>query len=201
MIRKLLLNDGRAERELVLKGTIVVGRDPSCHINDLDPLLSRRHAEFVAGPDGAIVRDLGSRNGILVNGNKVPQVLKPGDIVRWGLSSPFRGCLAAGHRASGPGARDDRDRHGNADDGAVAARCSASNASAAGCGGTHRRGCDVGGEDAGPVRLRPDHAAHAACGETRRGSRHRFRRHPGSDVVADRGTRGRGATCRIRGVD
>ena len=85
MIRKLLLNDGRAERELVLKGTIVVGRDPSCHINDLDPLLSRRHAEFVAGPDGAIVRDLGSRNGILVNGNKVPhQVLKPGDIVQLG---------------------------------------------------------------------------------------------------------------------
>ena len=85
MIRKLLLNDGRAERELVLKGTILVGRDPSCHINDLDPLLSRRHAEFVAGPDGVIVRDLGSRNGILVNGNKVPhQVLTPGDIVQLG---------------------------------------------------------------------------------------------------------------------
>lgn len=85
MIRKLLLNDGRAERELVLKGTIVVGRDPSCHINDLDPLLSRRHAEFAAGPDGVIVRDLGSRNGILVNGNKVPhQVLRPGDIVQLG---------------------------------------------------------------------------------------------------------------------
>ena len=53
MIRKLLVNDGRSERELLLDGTIVVGRDPSCHINDLDPLLSRRHAEFVAGPDGA----------------------------------------------------------------------------------------------------------------------------------------------------
>ncbi len=66
-------------------GTIVVGRDPSCHINDLDPLLSRRHAEFVAGPDGVIVRDLGSRNGILVNGNKVPRkALTPGDIVQLG---------------------------------------------------------------------------------------------------------------------
>jgi predicted component of type VI protein secretion system len=83
MIRKLVLNDGRSESELVLKGTIVVGRDPSCHINDLDPLLSRRHAEFVASSEGVIVRDLGSRNGILVNGNKVPrQVLTPGDIVQ-----------------------------------------------------------------------------------------------------------------------
>ncbi len=85
MIRKLVLNDGRSERELVLKGTIVVGRDPSCHVNDLDPLLSRRHAEFVSGLQGVYVRDLGSRNGILVNGVKVPESkLKPGDVVQLG---------------------------------------------------------------------------------------------------------------------
>jgi FHA domain-containing protein len=85
MIRKLILSDGRSERELILKGTLVVGRDPSCHVNDLDPLLSRRHAEFVSGRQGVMVRDLGSRNGILVNGVKVPQqLLVPGDIVQLG---------------------------------------------------------------------------------------------------------------------
>ena len=85
MIRKLIVTDGRGERELLLVGTLVVGRDPGCHLNDLDPLLSRRHAEFVVNAQGATIRDLNSRNGILVNGSKVPQhALKPGDVVQLG---------------------------------------------------------------------------------------------------------------------
>jgi hypothetical protein len=85
IVRKLLVSDGRTERELLLVGTIVVGRDPSCQLNDLDPLLSRRHAEFVPTAKGVTVRDLKSRNGILVNGDKVPEhALKPGDEVQLG---------------------------------------------------------------------------------------------------------------------
>jgi hypothetical protein len=85
IVRKLLVSDGRTERELLLVGTIVVGRDPSCQLNDLDPLLSRRHAEFVPTGKGVTVRDLKSRNGILVNGDKVPEhALKPGDVVQLG---------------------------------------------------------------------------------------------------------------------
>ena len=85
VVKKLLVNDGRSEREVLLVGTIVVGRDPSCQLNDLDPLLSRRHAEFVPSGKGVTVRDLKSRNGILVNGDKVPEhVLKPGDVVQLG---------------------------------------------------------------------------------------------------------------------
>jgi hypothetical protein len=83
--RKLIIHDGKSERELVLIGTLTVGRDPSCHISDLDPLLSRRHAEFVTGKSGCTVRDLGSRNGMLVNGLKVrEQLLKEGDLVQLG---------------------------------------------------------------------------------------------------------------------
>jgi pSer/pThr/pTyr-binding forkhead associated (FHA) protein len=83
--RKLVVNDGRSEREVLLVGPIVIGRDPSCHISDLDPLLSRRHAEFVPRPTGLLVRDLGSRNGILVNGSKVPErMLTSGDVVQLG---------------------------------------------------------------------------------------------------------------------
>src|SRR5262249_49886994 len=85
IVKKLLVNDGRSEREVLLVGTIVVGRDPSCQLNDLDPLLSRRHAELVPSSKGVTVRDLKSRNGILVNGDKVPEhVLKPGDVVQLG---------------------------------------------------------------------------------------------------------------------
>lgn len=85
MIRKLLINDGRTEREVVLVGSVVVGRDPACHISEADPLLSRRHAEFSVAADAVTLRDLGSRNGMLVNGAKVPQhVMTSGDVVQLG---------------------------------------------------------------------------------------------------------------------
>ncbi len=85
IVRKLLVTDGSSEQEVLLVGTLVVGRDPSCQLNNLDPLLSRRHAEFVCSNQGVTIRDLKSRNGILVNGNKVPEhALKPGDVIQLG---------------------------------------------------------------------------------------------------------------------
>jgi pSer/pThr/pTyr-binding forkhead associated (FHA) protein len=85
VIRKLVISNGRSERELLLVGNIIVGRDPACHVSDPDPLLSRRHAEIVANVHGVSVRDLDSRNGILVNGEKTrEQVLLPGDVVQLG---------------------------------------------------------------------------------------------------------------------
>lgn len=85
MTRKLIIHDGRSEREFVLGATVTVGRDPSCHISDVDPLLSRRHAQFVTTEDGCTVRDLGSRNGMLVNGVKVRERrLSEGDLVQLG---------------------------------------------------------------------------------------------------------------------
>ena len=85
MTRKLIVKDGRGQRELLLVGNMVIGRDPTCDVSDANPLLSRRHAEFVVGPQGVSVRDLNSRNGILVNGTKVGDaVLRPGDTVQVG---------------------------------------------------------------------------------------------------------------------
>ncbi len=85
MIRKLVLGNGRSEREVPVVGNLVVGRDPSCDISEPDPLLSRRHAEILAGAHGVSVRDLDSRNGVLVNGEKTrEQVLFAGDIVQMG---------------------------------------------------------------------------------------------------------------------
>jgi hypothetical protein len=79
----LLVDDGALPRELVLVGTTLVGRDPECEISHADPRLSRRHAEFRVTAEGVRLRDLGSRNGTLVNGRRVDEiVLTPGDIVQ-----------------------------------------------------------------------------------------------------------------------
>ena len=82
MSRKLVLDDGRAERELVVRDKLTVGRDPACEISDADPRLSRRHAEFRSRRSGIVVRDLDSRNGVRVNGRAVQEtLLSPGDLV------------------------------------------------------------------------------------------------------------------------
>ncbi len=53
----------------------------------LDPGVSRRHAGIRRDEHGYEVADLGSTNGIYVNGQRVPkQRLAPGDVVRIGNS-------------------------------------------------------------------------------------------------------------------
>jgi pSer/pThr/pTyr-binding forkhead associated (FHA) protein len=83
MSRKLIVNDGRETRELLVAGTMGVGRDPICEISADDPLLSRRHAEFRATPEGVVLSDLDSRNGIRVNGIVTKRaVLRDGDQIQ-----------------------------------------------------------------------------------------------------------------------
>ncbi len=85
MTSKIIVNDGRGPRELLLVSNLVVGRDPVCDLSGEDSLLSRRHAEFVVTPTEVRVRDLGSRNGVYVNGRKVADAaLKPGDALAIG---------------------------------------------------------------------------------------------------------------------
>ena len=62
MIRRLVIANGREEREILLVGNITIGRDPSCHVTESDPLLSRRHAEIVANVHGVSIRDLRSES-------------------------------------------------------------------------------------------------------------------------------------------
>ncbi|HJL16044.1 MAG TPA: FHA domain-containing protein [Sandaracinaceae bacterium LLY-WYZ-13_1] len=49
-------------------GEFTVGRSSSCHLALDDALVSRRHAVFHVREDGVEVEDLGSRNGVQVNG-------------------------------------------------------------------------------------------------------------------------------------
>ena len=71
--RRLVVRDGAAEREVLLVGTVTVGRSPSCEVSSPDPRLSRTHAAFeVVGAD-VMVRDLESRNGTRVNGAAIKE--------------------------------------------------------------------------------------------------------------------------------
>jgi hypothetical protein len=54
-------------------GRFAIGRSPDCQLSLDDPLVSRRHALLVVAQDWVEVQDLGSRNGVLVNGQRIEQ--------------------------------------------------------------------------------------------------------------------------------
>jgi hypothetical protein len=66
----------------------VLGRSRDADIVLDDPNVSRHHAEVRPSGGSWIVNDLGSTNGIKVNGRRVdgPQSLKPGDVIEIGTS-------------------------------------------------------------------------------------------------------------------
>lgn len=85
MARTLVVEDGVDRREVLLAGTVSIGRDPGCDITHGDPRLSRRHAEVRVTADGIVVSDLESRNGIRVNGRPAREVtLRAGDVLEAG---------------------------------------------------------------------------------------------------------------------
>jgi hypothetical protein len=62
-----------------------IGRLPECNITLNDPNVSRHHAEVRAQGSGFVIVDLGSTNGVKVNGVKVgQQVLNDGDQITIG---------------------------------------------------------------------------------------------------------------------
>jgi pSer/pThr/pTyr-binding forkhead associated (FHA) protein len=83
--RRLIVVTPEGERELLFIGRLTVGRAPECDISLADTKISRRHAEFDASGPTPRVTDLGSRNGILVNGRKVGAAdLVVGDVITVG---------------------------------------------------------------------------------------------------------------------
>ncbi|HET9316413.1 MAG TPA: FHA domain-containing protein, partial [Vicinamibacteria bacterium] len=101
-----------ATHEVELQGTVaILGRDPSCDLVINDVKCSRRHAVMEAGPDGLVVRDSGSANGVFVNGRKIDRVaLQEGDEVKLGdvtlvvLAEEVAGTLVMGPDEYGSGA-------------------------------------------------------------------------------------------------
>jgi pSer/pThr/pTyr-binding forkhead associated (FHA) protein len=75
----------RQEFELPV-GELTIGRSPDCRLSFDDPRVSRRHAVIVVTKLAVTLRDLGSRNGVLVGGERVrgERVLAPGDVISVG---------------------------------------------------------------------------------------------------------------------
>jgi pSer/pThr/pTyr-binding forkhead associated (FHA) protein len=67
-------------------GEFAVGRSCECQLALDDPMISRRHAVFVATDDKLFVEDLGSRNGVKVNQLRINGrvELNSGDVVTIG---------------------------------------------------------------------------------------------------------------------
>jgi len=80
-----VLREGSTEHHLSNDSTII-GRGTSVDIILTGPLVSRRHAELTLSDDGLIVSDLGSRNGVFINGHRLtrPTLLAAGDLLAVG---------------------------------------------------------------------------------------------------------------------
>lgn len=81
--RLSLLEGDAAVKEFLLKpGVSVIGRLAQSDIHLPSPDVSRRHAQINVGPDGCFITDLGSENGVKVNGRLVEShQLEDGDAV------------------------------------------------------------------------------------------------------------------------
>ena len=84
----LVLPDGR--RIALTPAPIVIGRLPECQVVLNDPNVSRRHAQITKENGQISILDLGSTNGIKVNGRQLRDaVLVDGDEVQIGASRLF----------------------------------------------------------------------------------------------------------------
>ena len=75
---RLVSLDGHSD--IPLDHVVVVGRGRRCDVRIESFRVSRRHCCLTLDRDGVLVRDLGSTNGTLINGQRVKEgVLRPGD--------------------------------------------------------------------------------------------------------------------------
>lgn len=79
----------KVEESYVLSGKKVLGRSSATDIPIGDPFLSQQHAEFYSENGTYYLKDLGSKNGTVLNGNRVTQdaSLKNGDKIEVGQLS------------------------------------------------------------------------------------------------------------------
>ena len=68
-------------REIALHdGDNIIGRDPGATVRLDLPSVSRRHARIVVSSDGAVVEDLGSKNGTLLRQDRITSPVRLADL-------------------------------------------------------------------------------------------------------------------------
>ncbi len=86
-VKLRVLAGKNAGREIELSvPEFFIGRGDDCHLRPRSDLVSRQHTAIKIGDDGVKIRDLGSRNGTYLNGERIEdeQTVKPGDQLRVG---------------------------------------------------------------------------------------------------------------------
>lgn len=79
------MSDRAAAPILLQRPVMLIGRHPECDVRLERPQISRRHCCVAQAYDRLLIRDLGSRNGVRVNGRVVQESpLHPGDEVAIG---------------------------------------------------------------------------------------------------------------------
>ena len=80
MIVQLVVAAGHRTGQVIpiLTEKFVIGRAEDCHLRSRSELMSRYHCAILVGDD-VVVRDLGSKNGVLLNGEKVQAEHKLGN--------------------------------------------------------------------------------------------------------------------------
>src|SRR5271163_688913 len=86
---QLVVHDGDQKRTVTIDPLpFTIGRQPDRNLCLSTPQVSREHAVIQRDADGFLIKDLGSRYGTLVNGERKEQArLKPGDRIQLGTSS------------------------------------------------------------------------------------------------------------------
>lgn len=74
-----------------ITGEILIGREATCTIVVMDRQVSRYHVRITMKGDGALLEDLGSKNGTFLNGEMIsePVLLQDGDVVQVALAQQF----------------------------------------------------------------------------------------------------------------
>ncbi len=103
--------DGSVREHVLGALPLVVGRDDSADIRVDDRKVSRRHAAFRVADGQVWVEDLGSVNGVRLNGKKISQkaVLLPSDVINMGAYA-LRVRAPRGAVAESPGPAETRSR-------------------------------------------------------------------------------------------
>jgi chromosome segregation ATPase len=96
---ELIRVDGERQIAHTLGRRTRIGRAAGCEVQIVSSSVSRHHAMILAGPREAIIEDLNSTNGVIVNGRKVARtLLRDGDVILIG-EIKFRYALNAAVRA------------------------------------------------------------------------------------------------------
>ncbi len=102
MLVKLRVTQGaQAGREVIIPvAEFLIGRGEECHLRPRSDAISRRHCVIAVNEGEVVLRDLGSKNGTYVNGQRVEGtcVLQPGDHL---LVGPLQFELVVDHTLGG----------------------------------------------------------------------------------------------------